>query len=267
MPEDRRGFLRTAAGVAATAVVGSGRVSAVAQPMPPDPHCPGILKLRLRAPRAELDGMRRFYADVLGLSAEADDDDRICVRAGGTTIVFDAAPDDDKPYYHFAFNIPENKLASAKKWLAPRCPLIKRPDGSDEYHFATWNAHAFYFNDPAGNLLEFIARHNLPNADEGEFTSRDILYASEIALVVDDVAAAATAARDRLGVEVFAGSQSEQFAAMGDDHRLLIIVKRGRTWNSGHGRTAEVWPVRAEIGNPGPGRFESEACRFEVIGA
>ncbi len=230
----------------------------------PDDARRGILRLRLQAPD-KLDSMRRFYGEVLELPLVADSKSSMTVRAGGTDITFVVAPQRE-PYYHFAFNIPENLLASSKRWLAPRCPILKRPDGSDEYHFVSWNAHSIYFLDPAGNILEFIARHNLSNARQGEFNGKDILYASEIALVVDDVAETVQSARDALGIDVFAGSQSERFAAVGSDYRLLIVVKRGREWNSGHGRrTAEVWPLRATIRHDLPGRLESAEHRFEVM--
>jgi catechol-2,3-dioxygenase len=224
------------------------------------PERVGISLLRLRAPRGSMDALRGFYADTLGLPVEGRDP--LTVRAGGTTIEFGAG--EGAPYYHFAFNVPENKLAAAKAWLKPRCPLIQRPDGRDEYDFGSWNAHAVYFNDPAGNILEFIARHNLRNSRGGAFLPADILYASEIAVVVDDVPATADDAEATLGLGVFAGSKSEQFAALGDDHRLLIVVKRGREWNSGHGRTAEVWPVKAEWPGAAPARLESAAHGFEI---
>ncbi len=68
----------------------------------------------------------------------------------------------------FAFNIPENQFREAKAWLASRVE-IARPNGSDEIFYDDWNAHAVYFPDPGGNLVEFIARHNLPDRSEREF--------------------------------------------------------------------------------------------------
>ncbi len=275
MEQDRREFLRTAAiGVIAAAGAARG-TQHMDGPV-------GIASLKLKVAARDAEAMRRFYRETMGLAVD-EAGAGLVVRAGGTRIEFEAVGDGERrgdgatdtgltqgrqtggtPYYHFAFNIPENKFAAGKRWLKGRCELLKRPDGSDEYHFVSWNAHSVYFNDPAGNILEFIARHNLRNAAEGEFSPADILYASEIALVVDDVGAAVQDAAKGLGMEVFAGSTSEQFAAVGDDHRLLIIVKRGREWNSGHGRTAEVFPLRAEIA--GSGRLNSRELGFEVLG-
>jgi hypothetical protein len=73
--------------------------------------------------------------------------------------------------YHFAFNIPENQIRSAKEWLMPRTVLLKDEQGNDYFQHSGWNSEAVYFKDPAGNILEFIARHDLSNAVDGDFDS------------------------------------------------------------------------------------------------
>ncbi len=223
----------------------------------------GIGQLILRTDA--LDALRRFYTQVLEFSLLREDVDSLALRAGETELCFRAGAEPGT-LYHFAFNIPENKLPAAKRWLAPRCPLVRREDGADEYEFPAWNARAIYCLDPAGNIVEFIARHDLPNARPGDFRPHDILYASEIGLVVDDVRQATDAACRTLGLDVYRGSLSDQFAAVGDPHRLLIIVQRGRAWSAGGGRTASPWPVEALIPAPRPGRFESAEHAFAVVG-
>ena len=49
---------------------------------------------------------------------------------------------------------------------------------------------------------------------------------------------------------------SEQFAALGDDHRLLIIAKRGRKWNA-ENKVAEVFPTEAVVCGAGQGQLRS----------
>ena len=90
-----------------------------------------------------------------------------------------------------------------------------------------WNAHSLFFFDPAGNVVEYIARHDLDNAAKGEFSPADILYASEIAPVVDDVPAAAQQLGTVVGLDQYR-SGSEQFMALGDEYGLLLVMKRGR---------------------------------------
>ena len=76
-------------------------------------------------------------------------------------------------------------------------------------------------------MVEYIARHDLKNGDNSPFSWADILYVSEIGLVVDDVAGAADAIRNTTSLLPFKGGDSN-FMAMGDDYGLLLVMKRGR---------------------------------------
>ena len=122
-------------------------------------------------------------------------------------------------------------MLAAHQWQKKRTPLlpIPRPFGtrSTRTTWSTTAAHSIFFFDPAGNVVEYIARHDLNNAAHGEFSSEDILYASEIALVVDDVVETALMLKEVAGAEQYKGA-SDQFAAVGDEHGLLIVMKRGR---------------------------------------
>ena len=110
------------------------------------------------------------------------------------------------------------------------------PDVVDYRH---WNAHSVFFLDPAGNVVEYIARHDLKNGDTAPFSWADILYVSEIGLVVDDVAAAAAGDQDDGGASSPYKGGSGEFMAMGDEYGLVLVMKRGRvidfTGNAGNG--------------------------------
>jgi phage protein D len=67
----------------------------------------------------------------------------------------------------------------------------------------------------------------LKNADNAPFGWADILYASEIGFIVDDVAAAAAAVKDVAAVTQYKEGD-DQFVAMGDEYGLLLMMKRGR---------------------------------------
>lgn len=84
----------------------------------------------------------------------------------------------------------------------------------------------------------------------GDFSPADILYASEIGIVVDDVKAAAAAAKAHLNLDPFINPPSDTFAAIGDDHRLLIIVNKNRPWNIGGNRAASIFPTTATLAGP-----------------
>jgi len=190
--------------------------------------------------------MARFYRETLGLPVRELETNHVGVTAGDTVIEFSQSKDNTQPYYHFAFNIPHNKIEAAIKWMDGRASLIKRADGEAIFHFPSWDADAIYFLDPAGNIVEFIARHTLKNDAPGDFTVKDILYASEIGVVAPDVPQAARTIRDSLALSNYKG-ESDAFTAVGDEHGLFIVVKTGRKWFNSD-REAEVFDALATLG-------------------
>ena len=179
--------------------------------------------------------MREFYQGLLGLRLLEDTPERLTIGAGQTRLTFlRPAADHGKPFYHFAFNIPENKVLRAHRWQKRRTPLLPIPKAlrdskypDDVVNYSHWNAHSIFFFDPCSNVVEYIARHDLRNAAPGDFESEDILYASEIAFVVDEVAATAAKLKEVVGVGQYRGA-SDQFTAVGDERGLLLVMKRGR---------------------------------------
>jgi catechol 2,3-dioxygenase-like lactoylglutathione lyase family enzyme len=235
---DRRRFLTWAS--AAAAFFAAHECLAQEKPKPESPSGerertgPRIRSLELLS-SAPLAKMKEFYHQALGLSVVDEQPERLSIAAGTTRVTFvKAGADDGKPFYHFAFNIPENKVAAAWRWQKERSPLLpipsrlrdpKYPD--DVVDYSHWNAHSVFFFDPAGNVVEYIGRHDLKNAAPGDFGSGDILYASEIGLIVDDVPATASQLKDVVGVDQYRGG-SDQFTALGDERGLLLVMKRGR---------------------------------------
>lgn len=120
----------------------------------------------------------------------------------------------------------------------------------DQVTHQAWNAQSFYFYDPAGNVVEFIARYNLPNHTSGVFDSHDLLNVSEIGLVVDDVFLTIDAIKYSLGEKIWK-EKSDTFAAMEDDNGLLIIAKLGRIWLLTD-KPAEAHPIAVTIEGPTP---------------
>lgn len=275
----RRGFLAGAGSAAAFAVwhglpPWAGTLMAnEARNYAPRQHDPRLSGLDLLT-AAALDEMRAFYGDALGLPILEHDERAITIGAGLTKLTFRRAePNQGEPWYHVAFNIPENKLFLARKWQLARTPLHQRPPGSslagypDVADFQHWNAHAVFFWDPAGNLLEYIARHDLPNAAPGGFTSSDILYASEIGLIAQDVPAASASIRDALGWEAFRGA-GPTFQPIGDDRGLIIVFPIGRDWGRADGLTTRVFPTRVTVRGTRPSTFElpEHPFRIETVG-
>jgi len=65
-----------------------------------------------------------FYSKVLGLEIKNKNNSEISFTAGSSILKFIKTEIKD-PVYHFAFNIPNNKLEEAEKWLSSRVSLIK----------------------------------------------------------------------------------------------------------------------------------------------
>jgi catechol-2,3-dioxygenase len=168
------------------------------------------------------------------------------------------------PFYHFAFNIPENKILKALEWQKARTPMLYIPESNratgyppEVVDYSHWNAHSVFFLDPAGNVVEYIARHDLKNGDSSPFSWGDILYASEIGLIVNDVAATAAMLTDVTGVSQYKGG-NDQFMAMGDEYGLLLVMKRGRVvdFTSNPHNGVRVYRTAVAVRGPKTTRYE-----------
>lgn len=211
----------------------------------------------------DLQAQRDFYTDVLGLPAKLTSSS-LNVKVGKTELLFLQAPPDFDGAYHFAFNIPENQFHASKEWISSRIPLLKDANGRDEFASENWNSHSIYFADAAGNVLEFIARHNLKDAADGDFNSRQmILQVSEIGLPSEDVLRFADELCTRLGLSVFRQQPNENFTPVGDDNGLFILPIRDRIWMPDSGVPATLLPVRVQGEANGKG-WEVRGVPYEI---
>jgi catechol 2,3-dioxygenase-like lactoylglutathione lyase family enzyme len=198
---------------------------------------------------AALNRQRHFYGQVLGFPILQETPDRLMLQAGASRLIF-THTDAGTGIAHFAFNIPENQFAAANQWLQERTPLWRNKDGGDEFFFEAWNAHAMYFHDPDGNILELIARHTLPSISNKPFSQKSILNISEIGIVTEDVPAQVAAIKARVGAPVYGGPGSDSFTPVGDEEGLFIVVKRRRMWFGDSGKAAESIPITVVTGTP-----------------
>lgn len=205
-----------------------------------------MLIKRLELLTSDLVAQRDFFANVLELPAHLESDS-ITVGVGKSTLVFKQAPAEWRGAYHFCFNIPENQFAHAKAWLSTRIPLVKDDVGNDEFHSKTWNASSCYFKDAAGNILEFIARHDQQNAVDAPFESGQILQISEIGLASKDVVAFAKELCEKLGVSVYKQEPKEDFTPIGDEDGLLILPVENRIWYPNTGIPARMLSVQVDV--------------------
>ncbi len=211
----------------------------------------------------DLHAQRDFYAGILGLPAVLESA-TLEVQAGRTILRFRQSSPEFDGAYHFAFNIPENQYQAAKQWITSRISLLRDESGREDFESKSWNSVSLYLLDAAGNVLEFIARHNLRNAVEGEFDSSQILNVSEIGLPSEDVLTLADQLCTRLGLPVFKQEPNEIFTPVGDEDGLLIIPVKDRIWMPDSGVPARLLPVKVR-GEANGRPWEVRGVPYEIL--
>lgn len=183
-----------------------------------------------------------FYRDTLGLPAALDSADPTSqgVQIGWSRLAFRQRHPSVAGVYHLALNIPEDKMEAGLAWLSAQCAAPCDPisvNGATIFYSENWDSHSVYFHDPAGNIVELIAQHTLPQTASARssdspstpFSAADLLCISEIGVVsaaVEQTVARLTSAYD---LPLY-GSGSVNFQPVGDAEGLFIVVAEGRTW-------------------------------------
>ena len=172
----------------------------------------------------------KFYAELLGFHTTKKDSNTISFLAGQSILTF-IQSNELNPTYHFAFNIPNNKINDAAKWVSASCDLIENSDNEIIVNFESWNAKAFYFYDNNKNIVEFIARFDLDNCSDNKFEASSIQSISEIGIVMDDPISYADSLVTHSDVTYFQKQPiRENFVVLGNDEGLFIIAKTQRNW-------------------------------------
>ncbi|MCC6410433.1 MAG: hypothetical protein IT270_02165 [Saprospiraceae bacterium] len=179
----------------------------------------------------DLAATEHFYAQKMGLPVAFQNTDTITFVAGSSLLTFNRTDTTAYPRYHFAFNIPHNRLEEATAWVESFAEPLDVPDGGIIAEFVSWNARALYFYDNNGNILELIARFDLPNATDKPFDQSAILSISEMGVVADEVKEMLGSLIQNNNLAPFSKlAPREDFAALGDDEGLLILAKTQRGW-------------------------------------
>lgn len=179
---------------------------------------------------ADIEGTANFYRQALQLPPLQQQTNEVAFMVGHTKLVFQQAAG-IKPLYHFAINIPHNKLIEAYNWLGPRLPILEVAEGQPFARFMQWNAQSFYFFDNNGNLLELICRYDLPNSSPESFSASAMLGISEIGIATDRVNERYEQLQQQYKIPVFAKQPpAENFAAIGHEEALFILAQTGRPW-------------------------------------
>ncbi|MEP6947775.1 MAG: hypothetical protein ABI863_00810 [Ginsengibacter sp.] len=201
------------------------------------------IRLQARKPSA----LFNFYKEILELPVMQSGSNGIAVMAGTSQIIFDNTTAPGNPFYHLAFNIPSNKFEEAFEWIQKKVELLWLNDyKSYVADFTNWHAKSFYFIDPAGNILEFIARFDLnDNADE-KFSSTHVRNVSEIGLVfpLQSFDSDVNHLLKQYPLSYFDKQPPlPHFRALGNDEGLFVIVPENRVWFSTKSTTSQIFPM------------------------
>jgi hypothetical protein len=206
-----------------------------------------MLLKEIKLHTSRLSALCDFYHEVLELPAVKAGSNSITVTAGKSKLTFIETATTGNPFYHFAFNIPSNKFEEAFQWISNRVALLWLNDYKSYIaDFINWHAKSLYFIDPAGNILEFIARHDLHEVVHEPFSALHILNVSEIGLVLPlrDFDKAVNDLLKRYGLSYFAKQPPmPHFRAVGNDEGLFVIVPENRTWFSTKDTLSQIFPL------------------------
>jgi len=177
----------------------------------------------------DLIATEKFYKKVLGLNPSFVEKEALFFEVGYTKLIFKKS-DNQKPVYHFAIDLPNNRFFDAHYFIKANTPLIKVED--DEIaNFVNWDAKSFYFYDNNGNIVECITRYPQRPYDEAAFSSKSYISVSEVGLVTNNVKELADTLAREEGVPIFKRQpRTDTFTVSGDDEGLFIIALKGRDW-------------------------------------
>jgi catechol 2,3-dioxygenase-like lactoylglutathione lyase family enzyme len=217
----------------------------------------------------QLAGLHEFYCDILGLPLADEDDDSFTMQAGHTEIIFKQHTGQQEPLYHIAFNIPANKIEEASAWIATKAERLYLSDyKSFIADFTNWHAKSVYFYDPAGNVVELIARFDLNNSTEQPFDAEQLISVSEAGLVfaADTFDSQVQQVLDQFNLSYFDKQPAlGHFKAVGDDEGLFIIVPEERIWYPTEDKKAILSPIKIYFSNNAiDGWIEYEDGKYEM---
>ncbi len=131
------------------------------------------------------------------------------------------------------------------------------------YELRSLRDRDLYFGDPAGNVLELIARDDLGDVAAGAFGVEDLLYVNHAGLVVGDMDAATTEIRGTLGLEPTA-PPTPTFTKLGDAYRHVVLVPKGRVWLPEMNRGAEVFAAGVVMHGPQPASLSFGDLPYQI---
>ena len=187
--------------------------------------------LEIEMVSGDLKALHSFYTGELGLQADLSADGlRLHIAGGATRLIFKKITG-GHPVYHFAFEIPFHEVDALYEEMKKKLQILPITETSFITDFASWKARSFYFYDPSGNIVEYIGRADAENPARKSLTPNPIHYVSEMGIVASNVTQTVTSIQRQFGVPVFSKQPPmAEFAALGTDQGLFIVVAENRAW-------------------------------------
>lgn len=190
----------------------------------------------------KLNELKGFYEYQMGFRIIEEDETSFVLAIGDSQLVFQGS--ERAGVYHFAFNIPGNQFTLAKSWASSRIDL-NRQEGMDEIYYANFNADAFYFQDPSGNVVEFIGRRNVDRM--GNFTVDSLLNISEVSITTPFVEEVGRQIENmEIPVRGNKGVDAKSLNFLGQGDAFIILVAPKRTWYFSK-QKSETHPLSIEL--------------------
>ncbi|GAA0337763.1 hypothetical protein GCM10008967_30030 [Bacillus carboniphilus] len=194
---------------------------------------------------SKLEALKNFYVDTLGIEMVTENEGEFSLKIGRSELTFVSCSSNHNPFYHFAITISGEHFSQAKKWAQSKVQLNKE-DNEDEVYFKFLDAHSFYFEDPAGNVVEFIGRNSM-NADQSSFSMKSLLDLSEVNITVEDVLDKGRAMLQEGFSEIFNQPlEPDSLNFLGNRDAYFLLGPVGRTWYFSN-QLAESHPVTVEL--------------------
>jgi hypothetical protein len=167
-----------------------------------------------------LQAQHNFYRQTLDLPTSPIQNGSFYTTIGHSQLHFQEQP--SATPYHFAFNIPANKIQEALTWVQQRV-TVQPYQAQTIVNFEAWNAQALYFYDADQNIVELIARKNTQPQEVAPFSSGQLLGISEIGAPTSNVSQLCQWLLREGGIPRYSGDL-KKFAAIGDEEGLFIII-------------------------------------------
>ncbi|MGG2087967.1 glyoxalase [Priestia aryabhattai] len=192
-----------------------------------------------------LNEMKDFYVNSLDFPLTAVSADSFSIKVGESELTFKETSLHTKPFYHFAFNVPANRFMEAKKWATQRV-FLNTEENKDEIYFEAFDAHSFYFEDPAHTIVEYISRHSDCPPSNDPFSSKSLLSIGEINLTTPHVRSVGTQLINS-GITVRNNRPlNETFNFLGSGSAFFLVGAPKRRWFFSD-QDSEVHPLTVKI--------------------